>query len=357
MAYADRKIIQLVAGTEAVRAATVIGQWEAFIVTDGAGVPTGAVWIGDGSTVGGIRVTVAAQDHGSLAGLADDDHPIHPRTDGSRNITGTQTFNNGATVNSTGASFLVNALSVLTGGLQLVTSAPLETLLNLTQTNADGGRAGSLEMAGYKADATLHYLGRATVEHDGSSNDQKARLKLYLNRAESGVGALTHKVTLDDHLTVVAGEHRSTAAKWVCAVNSAATTIGTGTVVPFATNVRTDSSAFSRSSTEITCLGAGWVQITADVTGEESALNVRQDLHIEVQRDAGGGYATVTGGHAYGYHRDVSGTSYSTTASVSALLLQVAANDKLRVIATAPAGTFNLIIGACRFTVRTIPAA
>lgn len=356
--YSRRTTVQHVGALDAVRAQTLLAARELFVVVDGSGNPV-ALYIGNGTTRGGILIAKAGMVHSGLAGLSADDHPQYLLATGARDVSGGIVFASGFTVNAGGGGVaLFNTLALLTAGAQFVAASPLATFFGTTPSNADGARSSVVNAGGYKADATPHYLGELEWEHDGSGNDEKGRLVLRINRANSGLGAMSERARLDDHLTL-AGEHRSAAAKFTCATNAGAQTITTSTVVTFGTTIRSDSSAFSRSSTEVTCVGAGWVEIDAQVTGEEAISNVRQDLHIQVQRDVGGGgaYATVTGGHGYGYHRDVGGTSYSTTAGVNGLLLQVGAADKLRVIATAPAGTFQTIIGACRFTVRTIPSS
>ena len=71
------------------------------------------------------------------------------------------------------------------------TDAPLVTLSNPDAENTDGGRESKLLFTGNKADETAHQLGLIQVSHDGSSDDKKGKIQLYVNDGADSDDSLT----------------------------------------------------------------------------------------------------------------------------------------------------------------------
>lgn len=130
----------------------------------------------------GLHAVAASGDHGALGGLSDDDHTIYAKADGTRDFTG---------------NVRVRAASL-----------PLIRLECSTSSDADGARSSAHVWKGQKADGTLHDMALLGAQHDGTGNDQKARVLLQVNSGS----ALATFATLygTDLLALFAGEVRHT---------------------------------------------------------------------------------------------------------------------------------------------------
>lgn len=334
--FANANKVILAFGTAAVRATLVLPKGLLWIDTDASGVPVGRLWAGDAATSGGklVAETLSFPTSLALAGFT-----------------------------SSGIC-LFNALAIFAGGVSQVSSMPTEILFNITASNADGARRCMEQWGGTKGDGSQHVQMELATEHDGTGADELSRLLIRLNRTGTGSGAPLEKVRIDDHFKFSAGEVRHDAAKWVSVANGSpqALTVGGGAqTISFGTSIRTDGTHFSRSSTEITFLRAGWVEISAGFSMEPTGAppTMLAGILYELQHQpSGGAYAGIVGGRAWSRVQIASSVAYSDSASIEKVLLLVGVNDKLRAQAT-PTGTgaVSTHTNGCRLTVRYVQAS
>lgn len=71
------------------------------------------------------------------------------------------------------------------------------TLVNEKQENTDGGRETKLIFKGEKADGTAHEIAMIQVSHDGTGDDFKGDIILYVNDGNDAAGSLTEVLRID----------------------------------------------------------------------------------------------------------------------------------------------------------------
>lgn len=261
--YSDRTPLQIVGGIESVRAALTLGMRELFIVVDGAGAPTGKVYAGDGSTAGGVLLGDGA-DHGSLAGLADDDHSQYAKTDGSRAITGLQTFNAGLTSTAGTSTF---GLWQSTGNGSISKNTPALTLFNSIAANTDGSRNASLLAGGLTGASALHYLSEIETEHDGTAADQLGRMIVRLNLLTSGLGAMKEALRLDQFGLKTFGHELG---DYYISPSSQSVAVASGWVKLTGWATGRQDASFTIASDTVTANYTGWVRIGYSLSAESS---------------------------------------------------------------------------------------
>lgn len=335
--YVDRNKIQITGGTAAVRATITLGLRELWIDVDGGGVPTGDLWIGDGSTLGGVKLTLS----------------------GNQTIGGTLTVEGTLTAEATA---VLEGLSIFTGQVQLVSTGPNVVPFNSASSNADGSRSSLWQAGGHKADATQHWLAWAEVEHDGSGDDERGRVIIRMNRAETGLGTPAELLRIDDHLKVQ-GDLRAFSTRRTHRINGASTAIASNpswTDIPFATNGRTDAGfTWNGSFTECTVGFDGEIEIGYDITARnDDKNNTRAEGHWKIQRDTGGGFALLSGSYGGSYHRGLATVPGWASASCRPLIVAVSNGDKFKVQGSNySGGSLVLMSNGCRVTLRRVAGA
>lgn len=332
------RVLQLRRGTDAERQTVTFASGEAIWTTD-----LQEVWVGDGSTVGGLGPfrMQGAIDHGGLAGLGDaGDHTWAALVDGSRNITGPQTFES-----------LVTLLGALAGtGLwQQSLAAPIVLQESTQASNSDGARKCSLDWAGRKSGegAASHYLGELAVMHDGTGADQAARLYLRLNSGAQGFApGLFARWYGTSGLADFAGELRTPfrrSANYIATARQDIPSSGATTYLAWDGPIWEDTGFALNAggdSTEITFSFAGRVFIGyhayGEVKAETSALRIDCDWWLE--HYTGGSWNVLGGTKGGSYHRSTAttGDNGRNTVAVPERGLVVASGEKLRLAAQLP---------------------
>lgn len=343
-AYADRERLVLARGTAAVRATLTLGLSELWVDVDGSDVPTGDLWLGDGSTAGGIgplRIQ-ALVDHGSLLGLADDDHTHYVLVDGSRNVTGAITFDSTVTITGTATnngSTIMNALTTLTS-VQLLSVNPNLILHNYTHTNANDGRSVLVTVGGEKADGTLFYQGLLRWDHDGSGNDQQTTLAFCVNTGSDGF-APTLAMSIDSaHLALFAGEVRhpfARRAQYHVGSEHDITSTTFAAVSWDSTDCEDTGFSIEESDTEVEFAFAGRIEVSFSAlafvdTGSDA--RIESEFKIEYASD-GDAFSDVAGSLRGDSHERASADSTTGLGTVACgpLVLDVIASSRLRVMA------------------------
>lgn len=320
--YDNRRRIELVHGTAAVRAGLVLAAHELWVDVDGSGVPTGDIWLGDGVTLAGLGPISSGgggvTDHGGLSGLGDDDHPQYARLASSPTFTGA-----------------VTAAGLLSTGLsnQIVNALPILALYNVQHEDTDGGRVSQLIAVGERSGGEIHYLGILRFDHEGAGDDEQGRLIARLNSGAEGVAPSVDVMTLtgSDALALFAGEVRTPFGRIACMQSSSTRQSfvgGAGASVVALSSLDVDSGyTWDDANDELLCSFDG--RVLASYSGAvERVAEVRGSIMFWIERDSGSGFAEITGTRRSAYFRQ------STDASTGALTpypLTVADGEKFRV--------------------------
>lgn len=334
-AFADRERRHHLWGTLALMGSKVLDKTELLVVVDGSGVPTGDIYVGDGSTAGGI---IIARD-ASYALL-----------DGSRSFTGLVNFDAGIMV--AGSATFTGLVSLV--ALQQLSLAPSWLSHNYTEENIDGGRETLWRSSGEKGDGTIHNLVSVRDDHVGTGDDQKARRRVYLNDGNDGMGdgQLLYTLTGADLLALFAGEVRhplnASASYYKSTAQTVLATAG-WVVATLAQTFHTDSGFTWSGATayELTCNFTGRVWVSYHGTAKITS-GTRGDVDWRVEVDTGGGFGIVPGSLSTAYIRT---TTEAGSASVADVPLDVTSGDKLR-LTLDPTADVQTVPHGVHFTVK-----
>jgi len=98
-----------------------------------------------------------------------------------------------------GTTFTVPELYLDTGGLFVLQGAtPYISLLNLTHEDSDGGRETRLNFKGQQSGGEVTTLARIEIGHDGSADDEKGYLDVFINDGDDG-DSPTHIMRVDSN--------------------------------------------------------------------------------------------------------------------------------------------------------------
>lgn len=288
VAFDDRIPLQMIRCTDAVRAAHTWAAGELVVVVDGGGVPTGAIYLGDGTTVGGLGpfLSQGALDHGSLAGLGDSaDHSWATMVNGMH--TGVATFL---------STLSLAGLFSSTGQMQQVRANPQLIQWNTVHSNADGGRANATMWAGEKADGTQHTLAMLIISHSGTGDDQRCKVELYLNDGDDGFVPTKRAllVDYDGSLTHDCGR----LAEYVSDVDQSRLGSLGPTDVKIGTTLFEDT-GFVRSGNEVTCNFDGRVRLAHRGKGQlDNGAHAYALFNIH-RKPSGGSFAALANTDAW----------------------------------------------------------
>lgn len=352
--------LQLRRGTEAERSGVTFAEGELVYVTD-----TDELWIGDGSTAGGIGPfrRQATVDHGGLAGLADDDHTQYLRGDGTRHATG---------------AFYFDDLIGLAGIISQVGTSPDLSQLNSTPSDANGARSCRWLAGGATAAVGVHYLGTLEFEHDGSGADERGRLILSLNDGADGLtptevlrvgydGTITPtgsidmaaSETVDGRDVSEDGAKLDTVGMLYHVGKSATQTLTTS----YADVTWTRAAVFSDAgialqSGDAEFLVDGWsgrLLVHVDLVAQNLTASNTTDFVARVRRKASGGsYADIPNSTRYGL--SVQGVIFGGLHITVAI--DVTDGDLVKIDSKAQTGggTLRLITEGCAITLQRVPA-
>lgn len=328
-AFGDRPIVYHAFCTDAVRATKTWAATELVVVVDGGGVPTGEIYLGDGSTAGGLGPFMVQADmdgrYALLTGAA---------------FSGAVSFEDGVTMEA----------GLTTLGPQYRSNvAPLEVFLSTSLTDAAGGRASTEVVGGYTAAGALHYLMQVVTDHDGAAADQKARWRVFLNDGSDGLvptlfatyyGATGLADFAGEVRTPVGRVHRRSRSTSLTVNNSAAT-------VTYDTSDYADTGVATYSAGEFTLDFTGRGTVKARLLARQ-ATGTRTTVKIDLEKYDGVSAwdVVVTGGV---YCRD-STTDHGDTIEHDT---DVTSGDKyrVRVTSTVALATATIPAGAAWFKV------
>lgn len=317
--FADRKKIQLMRGTDAERALHILLEGEVWIVDDGAGNPTGQVYVGDGATLGGVELIRYIGSAFTAAGPT-----------------------------------LLSALVTFANNWQMGKSDPLMIVLNSDEEDTDGGRQSTLMVGGERSGGEVVTSASVIVAHDGSSDDDRGRLDVYVNDGDDGLLPTLLAMRLSPDGATFGGEIIGPPMRLIEAWNGSTQLInnaGSPATVALDTTGRVDT-GFSLASNEITCSFNGDVELSWHAVPSWTALT-RFSALFSVQVDTGGGYATIPACFSRAYLRQ------STTGGgcgIAGRVVSVTSGTKFRMRGSAEqsASSMTLPVGGAFLRVRRV---
>lgn len=125
-------------------------------------------------------------------------------------------------VDASGSTVLIEPAVVVHQTMSLEHTTAKLTLLNITNSNADGGRVSSIVLAGRKADSSEDDLVKLISEHDGAGNDYKGR---FIIQVDDGSGAVVEQLRVSTAGLATPSQITSSLATGTAPLSIASTTV------------------------------------------------------------------------------------------------------------------------------------
>lgn len=222
-------------------------------------------------------------------------------------------------------------------------SAPKVYLISDANENTDGGRESKIIFKGEKADDTLHELGMIQVSHDGSGDDKKGDIILFVNDGTDTDGALTEVARIDSaKLATFAGAVTVTGAL----TPSDALTMASGKTATIENIQAVDSTGIllkSDSGDTVITVEDSNTATLADSSQLATSAAPTADADLVNKKYADDQIAAATIADQNTHSADITlTTTYQTVATISSF---AAGGDDILVTATAPfSGTATHVV-------------
>lgn len=323
--FADRTMVQLLRGTAAERVLHIMLEGEVWIEDDGLGAPTGKVFVGDNATLGGVEMV-------RIVGSA---------------------F-------SCMSTFSAAGLATFTGNINQGRANPQFVMLNTDEENTDGGRQCWTFWGGEKADGTIVTSAYLSVEHEGTSDDDKGRVDWYVNDGTEGQFPTTRPLRMTSTLITFGVETVGPVGRVAEVWNAVAggflhTASEADRVTDFDASGALDT-GFSLTGGVLETAFAARVKASFHIDSEISAGTRCNSFWKLQHKPAAGSWADVDAAFARAYHRT---TTNAGTACIAPAVVDVGVGDQLRVLGDVEQSTAVIIPikGAKLFVERISPAS